>query len=146
MAKLFFLWLFLGFPVFADTIAGQWLPPGGDVILEVLVDETARIRIKRTLDPQFDVHNPYRSLRGKLVDGLEIGKDFTMDGGNWSGGTLYDPQNGKTYRGTLKLLDDDHLSLRGYIGLTMFGRSEVWTRRALFESKMATMLSSECAP
>lgn len=145
MLKLFFLWFF-GFPVFADTIAGQWLPPTGDAIVEIIIDGAARIRVKSTLDPQFDTHNPDRSLRGRLLADMEIDSGFTMNGADWSGETLYDPGSGKTYRGTLKLLDDGHMELRGYIGLAIFGRSEVWTRRDLFESKIVNMLSGECAP
>ena len=46
----------------------------------------------------------------------------------WSGGSLYDPESGNTYGGRITLNPDGTLSLRGYIGISLFGRSETWTR------------------
>ena len=50
------------------------------------------------------------------------------DNGEWTGGRIYDPQNGKDYKCYLKLKDPHTLSLRGYIGFSLLGRTEVWTR------------------
>ena len=49
--------------------------------------------------------------------------------GAWSGGFIYDPNSGKTYRGKIKLTDPDTLRLRGYIGISLLGRTEVWKRQ-----------------
>jgi uncharacterized protein (DUF2147 family) len=48
--------------------------------------------------------------------------------GNWSGGTIYDPRSGRTYRARLQLLDAEHLNVRGFVGIEMLGRTQVWTR------------------
>jgi uncharacterized protein (DUF2147 family) len=48
--------------------------------------------------------------------------------GKWSGGTIYDPDSGHTYSCNLELLDADKLKVRGFMGLSLLGRSQVWTR------------------
>ncbi|HEX3537863.1 MAG TPA: DUF2147 domain-containing protein, partial [Stellaceae bacterium] len=47
---------------------------------------------------------------------------------HWTGGSAYDPDSGNTYSGEMTLKPNGLLSLRGYIGITLFGRSEDWTR------------------
>ena len=47
--------------------------------------------------------------------------------GLWDGGTILDPNNGKTYKLRLKPVEDGKkLEVRGYIGAPMFGRSQTW--------------------
>jgi uncharacterized protein (DUF2147 family) len=64
---------------------------------------------------------------------MEILRHMHADGdGQWSGGEILDPENGKSYRATLKLVDGGQtLVLRGYIGLPLFGRSQRWLRRTV---------------
>jgi len=48
----------------------------------------------------------------------------------WTGGEILDPVSGKTYRAKLKLIDHgEKLVVRGYLGFSMFGRSQTWIRR-----------------
>ena len=46
----------------------------------------------------------------------------------WTGGSLYDPESGKIYSGKIALNPNGTLNLRGYIGISLFGRAEVWSR------------------
>jgi uncharacterized protein (DUF2147 family) len=71
--------------------------------------------------------------KGQRIVGMEILRHMRADGdGQWSGGEILDPENGKTYRATLKLVDGgQRLVLRGYIGLPLFGRSQSWLRRTV---------------
>jgi uncharacterized protein (DUF2147 family) len=46
----------------------------------------------------------------------------------WEGGDVLDPETGKVYRGRIRLRDDNTLELRGYIGVPLFGRTQVWLR------------------
>jgi uncharacterized protein (DUF2147 family) len=79
--------------------------------------------------PRLDHHNPDPSLRKVLIIGLNIVHDFTSaDGHTWSGGTVYDPKSGKTYRGKMTLVSPYQLNLRGYVGISLFGRTTTWTR------------------
>lgn len=79
--------------------------------------------------PKLDHHNPAGELRTQPIIGLTIVRDMAPDGDNrWLGGTVYDPKNGKTYRGKLTLISPKRLDLRGYIGITLIGRTATWTR------------------
>jgi len=48
--------------------------------------------------------------------------------GSWSGGIIRDPRNGHCYHAYLQLIDAEHLHVRGFIGLALFGRTQVWKR------------------
>ena len=79
--------------------------------------------------PKLDHKNPVPEKRKTPVMGLPIVNDMRPDGEKtWSGGTVYDPKNGKTYKGKLTLIDQNRLDLRGYIGISLIGRTAHWTR------------------
>ncbi len=77
-----------------------------------------------------DLNNPDPDLQGEPVVGLLITKDFVFDGkGLWHKGTIYDPDNGKTYKCKIKFGDNEKvLKVRGFIGFSMLGRTTYWTR------------------
>lgn len=50
--------------------------------------------------------------------------------GRWSVGQIYDPNSGKTYSCKLKLIDRNTLYVRGYIGISLIGRTETWRRQS----------------
>lgn len=79
--------------------------------------------------PRLDHNNPDRAKRSKPILGLQIVNDFIFSGRNvWKGGSVYDPKNGKTYRGKITLVSPNTLDLRGFVGITLFGRTTTWTR------------------
>jgi uncharacterized protein (DUF2147 family) len=79
--------------------------------------------------PDRDVKNPDPALRDRLLTGLELFRGFSYDGdGRWTGGTIYDPNSGKTYRCIITWVDKNTLKVRGYIGVPMLGRTETWNR------------------
>ena len=53
------------------------------------------------------------------------------DENKWSGGTIYDAKNGKTYQAWIKMSDEKKMKLRGFIGISLFGRSDEWTKDSL---------------
>lgn len=70
-------------------------------------------------------HN--RPIVGMII--LENLKQDNSNGTQWSGGQILDPKSGKIYHCTLKVIDNGQkLSVRGYIGLPLFGRSQTWLR------------------
>jgi uncharacterized protein (DUF2147 family) len=78
-----------------------------------------------------DSRNPDPGLRMRKILGMPLLSDFVPDGGDpnaWKGGTIYNPNNGKTYSCNLTLEDSKTLRVRGYVGLSMFGATQVWTR------------------
>ncbi len=79
--------------------------------------------------PKLDHHNPDQALRSRPIIGLQIVNDFTFDGNNmWKDGTVYDPKKGKTYSGKMTLVSPNQLKLRGFIGISLIGRTAIWTR------------------
>jgi uncharacterized protein (DUF2147 family) len=81
-----------------------------------------------TAPTKTDINNPDATLRGKSLCNLEIGSRFhPSDATHASGGTIYDPRSGNTYRGQM-VVDGDLLRLRGYVGFSLFGRTEIWHR------------------
>ncbi len=81
-------------------------------------------------EPKTDLENPDPELRNNPVIGLLITKDFVYNGdGMWHKGTIYDPDNGKTYKCKIKFGDNERvLKVRGFIGVSMLGRTTYWTR------------------
>ncbi|MEI6438429.1 MAG: DUF2147 domain-containing protein [Candidatus Omnitrophota bacterium] len=134
---------FNSFAAGGADIAGQWAVADGKSRVEVYQAADGRVegRVVWLRDPAYlagdaeagvlrhDRKNPDASLRSRPVMGLVIMKGFSFDGKRtWSGGTLYDPKTGNTYKGRMTLLDGRTLDLRGYIGVPLFGRSEKWVR------------------
>ena len=79
--------------------------------------------------PRLDDLNPDPALRSRRLLGIVILQGFRYAGnGVWKGGTIYDPNSGNTYKSTLTLVDGDTLKVRGYVGISVFGRSDTWTR------------------
>lgn len=64
------------------------------------------------------------------VIGLVIMSGLKKDGDEYTGGEILDPDNGKVYKSKLSLGDGGKkLNVRGYIGISMFGRSQTWVRQ-----------------
>jgi uncharacterized protein (DUF2147 family) len=81
-------------------------------------------------NPQaFDIHNPAVGFRNRSLCGLVILWDFRPDGqDHWGGGSAYDPESGRSYSAQITMTPEGHLILRGYIGISLLGRSEEWSR------------------
>ena len=68
-------------------------------------------------------------LKGRPILGLTIVTAMRRDAEAFSGGRILDPENGQRYRATMTLAPDGRqLIVRGYIGLPLLGRSQVWLR------------------
>jgi uncharacterized protein (DUF2147 family) len=79
--------------------------------------------------PILDHNNPNPKLRKTPIVGLQILYDFTFAGDNlWTGGKIYNSDNGKTYSGKITLVSLSKLNLRGFIGISLIGRTTTWTR------------------
>lgn len=79
--------------------------------------------------PKVDDRNPDPAKRSAPKLGLNNLLGFTFEGnGEYGNGTIYDPENGKTYKCVMTLENDDALKVRGYIGISLIGRTDTWTR------------------
>jgi uncharacterized protein (DUF2147 family) len=78
--------------------------------------------------PKTDINNPDEKHRNDPDIGLVVLKKFTKNSdGVFEDGTIYDPKNGKTYKCKMTF-DGDKLNVRGYVGFSLLGRTEVWTK------------------
>jgi uncharacterized protein (DUF2147 family) len=79
--------------------------------------------------PLLDRDNPKKELRGRQQLGLVIMDGYTFRGNNlWDDGTIYNPENGRTYKSRLSMKSKDQLQLRAFIGISLLGGSTIWKR------------------
>jgi len=118
-------------PAQTSPFLGDWRVPSGTI---VRIDQCPSgfcmriVFISPTADSTLDIHNPDATLRARSLCALELGSRFhSSDATHASGGTIYDPKSGNTYRGQM-VVEGDLLRLRGYVGFSLFGRTEIWHR------------------
>lgn len=119
-----------------DAIVGTWVNASGKGHIQIYKQGDKYygklVWLKEPNDaqgnPKLDVKNPNASLRTKPLLGSIILRDFVYDDKEWNSGRIYDPQNGKEYKCFLRLKDSKTLNVRGYVGVSLLGRTETWTR------------------
>lgn len=138
----FLLLISFNFQAFAinaksDEIIGFWLSEKGNGVVEIFkkgdeyqgklvwIQEIFEGEIKDKLDEE----NPDEKLQKRSLQGLRILHGFKFKDGEWSDGKIYDPESGNTYSAYMKLKNKDKLKLRGYIGISLFGRTSQWVRQ-----------------
>lgn len=67
-------------------------------------------------------------FKNQLILGMVFLRGFHADGDDWVGGTALDPDNGKVYNGKIWAEGNNGLHLRGFIGISLLGRTENWVR------------------
>ncbi len=134
-------WMFAVVPALAGDApspVGTWLTERGGADIKI-ADCGGKLCgsiawVKEPLDahgqPKVDSKNPVESLRSRKILGLPILSGFVPsgDGGVWKDGLIYNPDDGRTYRCTLTMVDDHTMRVRGYIGISLLGKTQVWTR------------------
>jgi uncharacterized protein (DUF2147 family) len=114
------------------SVLGHWLTEPKDGIIEITqeADGTLQGRIVGGAYPgKKDAKNPDPARREQVLRGQVIMRGLKADGANrWSGGTIYDPEGGSTYKCYIELQADGKLKVRGYFGFALLGKSQSWTR------------------
>lgn len=89
-------------------------------------------RVERIFDPVEAARYCVRCTddrKGRPILGLDILRGLKADGEAWGGGQIVDPQTGSVYSASAKIIDGGkHLVLRGYLLVSLLGRSQTWTR------------------
>jgi uncharacterized protein (DUF2147 family) len=121
----------------ADDIIGIWLT-GGKEPAKIQVYKSGEkfygkiIWLKNATEngkQRMDGNNPDKAKQLNPIIGLLMLTGFKFDGDDeWKGGDIYDPESGKTYSSYIYLKDNNTLKVRGYVGISLFGRTETWTR------------------
>lgn len=116
------------------SVQGNWLTEPKDGIIQITqaADGTLQGRIVGGNEPgKLDRENPDPSKRTLALRGQVIMSGLKYDGGGkWSGGSIYKPADGKSYKCKLELLADGTLKVRGFIGISLLGQNQIWTRYA----------------
>jgi uncharacterized protein (DUF2147 family) len=87
------------------------------------------VKVFSTTEPNPVCDQCEGALKNRPVVGMTILRGLRDLGRGYDGGTILDPDEGRTYRCSAKLLDGGHrLEVRGYIGIPLFGRTQLWAR------------------
>lgn len=136
------LWVPAATAVIAQQTAtpeGYWQTEGGNGIVQITrcgADDTLcgkiawfRLSPKGDNPKGLDLKNPNPAERNRSLCGLIFMYGFKPTAPeHWEGGQVYDAESGNTYQATMTLRPDGKLDLHGYIGISLLGRSEIWTR------------------
>ncbi len=124
----------------ANQVVGFWLTAEGDSQVEIFrkADNKYYGRVVWLKDPlneqgrpKVDDQNPERALQNRPIIGLELLKGFSYNASKseWAGGTIYDPNNGRTYDCYMWLDGNNTLKIKGFVlGMRFLGRETTWTR------------------
>jgi uncharacterized protein (DUF2147 family) len=120
----------------ADHVLGIWQTSEKDGKIQIYKIDTKyygkviwgnRMFEKDGITSKKDVNNPNANLKSRNMKDLVILTDFVFDNHKWENGEIYDPNSGKTYSCVMEL-KGNNLKITGYIGITLFGKSVVWSR------------------
>lgn len=117
-----------------SRILGNWLTEAKDGIIQFSAGaaDTYEGRIVGGAHPgRLDEKNPDPRARSKPLRGQVILWNLRYDGdGKWAGGMIYEPASGRTYKCSVELIAPDSLKVRGFMGIALLGKSQIWTRYA----------------
>ena len=130
---LFFATLLFSFAIAkaADPIEGVWKVSDGKATIRVTIEEGKLVgRITAVSNPAWvtDTENKDPKMRTRKIIGLPMVWGFYKKGDKWEGGSVYDSANGKTYKGKIWMEGKDKMVMRGFVGVSLLGRSAHWNR------------------
>ncbi len=123
----------------ASPIIGVWKTGDGNAMVRIYKNgekyQGKIVWLKEPIDPEtgkpkLDKNHPEEPARKRPILGLINIWGFTqVDKNLWEEGNIYDPKNGSTYSCTIKMLNNNTLEVRGYIGVSLIGRTDTWTKQ-----------------
>jgi uncharacterized protein (DUF2147 family) len=112
----------------SDKILGVYWSPKKDAKIEIYKKGDRYFgKSIWVATPKKDIENPDKHLRQRDLLGVNLLTNFSYDDGDYSGGEVYDPANGKTYSCKISFTGQN-LKVRGYIGISLLGRTEIFER------------------
>jgi len=122
-----------------DAVVGVWLSGSGKARIKIYKEANQKyygkivwLKEPKYQDgtPKVDRNNEDEAKRKTPLMGLINLRDFVYEGKNvWIDGFIYDPENGSDYKCKMELTDENTLEVRGFIGISLFGRTDVWKRQ-----------------
>jgi len=124
----------LSFTAHGQSIIGQWetiddVTKEKKAIIEIYKENKlyfAKIVKSYTSDKNAICASCTGSKKDKPILGLVIIENLKKGKNEFNGGTILDPENGKTYKCYLELVSNTKLKVRGYLGVSLFGRTQYW--------------------
>ena len=114
----------------ADPVMGLWLTENERSVISIEeCDEGVCGTIHWIIEGgmQTDANNPDEAKRDTPMCGLKILWGFEQDGeGVWDGGNIYKADDGDLYSAELEIQEDGTLEVRGYVGFSFLGKSQIW--------------------
>jgi uncharacterized protein (DUF2147 family) len=122
-----------------EAIVGVWKTGEGNAMVRIYKNgdkyQGKVVWLKEPIDPEtgkpkVDKNHPDETVRSRAILGLINVWGFVFKGSNvWDEGNIYDPKNGNTYSCTIKMNNANTLEVRGFIGVSLIGRTDTWTRQ-----------------
>jgi uncharacterized protein (DUF2147 family) len=122
----------------ADAVLGVWKNGEGTGLIQITKRDNKYygkivwLKVANDVEgkPRTDINNPEEGLRNRPLKGMENMRDFIYAGDNrWEDGRIYDPKNGNDYSCHMTLTGPNTLEVRGFIGISLLGRTDIWTRQ-----------------
>lgn len=120
-----------------DNAHGLWLTANGKAIVEMAPCGSQTCgRMVWVANPRdaggklkLDVNNEDPVKQARPICGMQLIGGMKLSGtGIWKNGWIYNPRNGKTYGAEIKAVSAAKLKVRGYLGISLLGESQTWTR------------------
>jgi Uncharacterized protein conserved in bacteria len=123
-------------PALASDPRGTWLTEDKDAALTIsacgarLCGQIVWLEsaTDRSGSLRQDENNPDPGRQTRRICGLVVITGLEPSGPNIWAGSVYNPEDGKTYQGSITVLSDEALQVRAYIALPIFGKNQIWTR------------------
>ncbi|MFM8591637.1 MAG: DUF2147 domain-containing protein [Sphingomonadales bacterium] len=122
-----------------DAIVGVWKTGEGTAMVRIYKNgekyQGKIVWLKEPNDPEtgkpkIDKNHPEEASRTRPILGLvNVWGFVAADKNVWEEGSIYDPKNGNTYSCTIKMTGPNSIDVRGFIGVSLIGRSDTWTRQ-----------------
>ena len=113
-----------------NDFIGRWLSPSKKGIVETYLQNNKLYgKLVWVKTERKDIYNADKTLRNREVKGLIMLNDIIWKAPQWIEGKIYDAEGGSTYSSKMWLSEDKQtLNVRGYVGFSMLGRTEKFTR------------------
>ena len=114
----------------AHALSGRFITQSGNLEVEIAPCGDALCGTAVKVLGNHSMSNPRAEMADTGVPalGLKVLRDFVAAGDNRWYGHVFDRENGKTYRCRLRLLETGDLEVHPYVGLPIFGQTQIWHR------------------
>lgn len=122
----------------AQSIVGKWktiddtTKAAKSIVEFVEKDGVYSAKVVSLINPKVDdpkCDNCTGVQKGKSIKGLVIITGLVKNGNEYTGGKIVDPESGKVYKCTVKLNGADKVDVRGFVGVSLLGRTQTWVRQ-----------------